>query len=187
MFRRTIQIFILEARQTVAVSTGAPRRSHQLIECQLQLKSGVASSGRGSRIEGDKGSVDPRLASCAPVHAATSAKATRHKLMLSSDPWLSAEAELQQPCQIVEILLDRYQSPSCADDCHSVNSISAGDWQILKDEPSRGAKYKGDRASERIAPFVFPTDTTNDKTKSAPRSDASLASMSVITNCYHPI
>jgi hypothetical protein len=70
-------------------------------------------------------------------------------------PWLSGEAELQQPCQIVEILLDRYQSPSRADDCHSVNSVSAGDWQILKEEPSRGPKYKGDRASERIAPFVF--------------------------------
>jgi hypothetical protein len=76
-------------------------------------------------------------------------------LCSAAAPWLSGEAELQQPCQIVEILLDRYQSPSRADDCHSVNSVSAGDWQILKEEPSRGPKYKGDRASERIAPLVF--------------------------------
>jgi hypothetical protein len=60
-----------------------------------------------------------------------------------------------------------------ADDCDSVNSVSAGESETLKDEPSRAEllqhfivpKIKGDQASELIGPSVFPTDTTYDKTK----------------------
>jgi lysozyme len=64
----------------------------------------------------------------------------------------------------------------------SVNSVCAMEWQTLKDEPSRAdlfqqfiaPKNKGDqeRAFELIGPFVFPADTTYDKTKNAPRSTA---------------
>jgi lysozyme len=64
----------------------------------------------------------------------------------------------------------------------SMNSVCAMEWQTLKDEPSRAdlfqqfivPKNKGDqeRAFELIGPFVFPADTTYDKTKNAPRSTA---------------
>jgi lysozyme len=64
----------------------------------------------------------------------------------------------------------------------SANLTRAEEWQTLKDEPSRAdlfqqfivPKNKGDqaRAFELIGPFIFPTDTTYDKTKNAPRSDA---------------
>jgi lysozyme len=62
----------------------------------------------------------------------------------------------------------------------SVNSVSAMEWQTLKDEPSRAdlfeqfivPKNTSNQAFELIGPFVFPADTTYDKTKNAPRSDA---------------
>jgi hypothetical protein len=58
-----------------------------------------------------------------------------------------------------------------------VNSVSADESQILKDEPSRAdllqhfivPMIKGDQESELIGPSVFPTDTTYHKTKHSPR------------------
>jgi lysozyme len=62
----------------------------------------------------------------------------------------------------------------------SVDAVSAMEWQTLKDEPSRAdlfqqfivPKNRGEQAFELTGPFVFPVDTTYDKTKNAPRSDA---------------